>query len=91
MPYIVEHTAFWLKAAELGKDASIFQQQADSLKTAINRHLWIETKEYYGQYLYGGIYPILSPGIDNLGESLSILFDIASNEQACRMIAAYGR
>jgi hypothetical protein len=74
-------------AAELGKDASIFQQQADSLKTAVNRHLWIGPKEYYGQYLYGGIYPILSPGIDNLGESLSILFDIASNEQARRMIA----
>lgn len=74
-------------AAELGKDPKVFEQQSDSLRKAINRYLWIEPKEYYGQYLYGGIYPILSPGIDNLGESLSILFGVASDKQARRMIA----
>lgn len=74
-------------ATELGKDPAIFEQQSDSLRKAINRYLWIDRKGYYGQYLYGGIYPILSPGIDNLGESLSILFGITSDEQSRRMIA----
>lgn len=75
-------------ATELGKNPTIFQQQADSLQKAINRHLWNDPKKYYGQYLYGSIYPILSPGVDNLGESLSILFGVASDERAHHMIAS---
>lgn len=74
-------------ASILGLDAKPYEKQAEILKKVINQNLWMEDKGYYGQYLYGGIYPLLSPGADNLGESLSVLFGVADQHQAARIVA----
>lgn len=71
----------------LGKDISPYTHQAALLKKAINQHLWMPEKGYYGEYLYNSIYPILSSGADNLGESLSILSNVASPQQAKQIIS----
>lgn len=71
----------------IGDDPQLYRQRAEMIGSAMNQYLWMPDKGYYGQYLYGGIYPMLSPGVDNLGESLSILFDIASPQQAASMVA----
>ena len=70
-------------------------ERAEALKQAINRNLWLEEKGYYANYLYGRNYPVLSPRSETLGEALTILWDIASPEQARRMmqsmpVSAYG-
>lgn len=72
----------------LDESPQSYQEQAESIKIAMNRYLWMGEKGYYGQYLYGGIYPILSPGIDNLGESLAILFGIVPDEEVSRMVSS---
>ncbi len=54
-----------------------YHKIAERIKTAINSHFWIPEKNYYGQYLYGRNYEILSPRSEALGEALTVVFDIA--------------
>jgi hypothetical protein len=54
-----------------------YYEIAKRIKTAINTHFWIPEKNYYGQYLYGRNYEILSPRSEALGEALTVVFDIA--------------
>jgi len=50
---------------------------ATELKSGINSQLWIPEKNYYGQYLYGRDYQILSLRSEALGEALCVVFNIA--------------
>jgi len=61
---------------------------ASQLKKAINTHLWIPEKGYYGQYLYGRQFKILSPRSEALGEALTVLFDIADQERQKTVVAS---
>lgn len=65
------------------------------IANSLNTNLWIPKSSFYGQYLYGGFYPVLSQANDNLGQALAIIFDIANPEMAKSIIsntpyAAYG-
>lgn len=60
---------------------------AENIKRGINQYLWLEDKGYYGQFLYGRNFKIVSPRSEALGEALCILFDIADEEQKKRLIA----
>lgn len=70
-------------AKELGKDnfAKKYGIIAQNIKSAVNNRLWMTDKGYYGQYLYGRNYKLLSPKAEALGEALCILFDIADIEK----------
>ena len=57
------------------------------IANSINNNLWIPNLGYYSEYLYGGIYPIQSQAVDNLGQALSIVFDIANPEMARSIIS----
>jgi len=63
------------------KAAAFYKQQAEKIKVGINKWLWMGDKGYYGQYLYGRNYKILSPRDEALGEALSVLFDVADARQ----------
>lgn len=71
-------------AADLGHTAESadYAARAESLVKAINEQFWMPDKGYYGMYLYGRNFPIMNPRAETLGESLAILFDIASPERA---------
>lgn len=56
------------------------------IKSAINDNLWMPDKEFYGQYLYGQYYPLLSGITDNAANPLCILFGIATTEMAEAML-----
>jgi len=76
--------------ARLLKDdpaATKYAKIAGQIKTGINTHLWIPEKGYYGQYLYGRHFKILSPRAEALGEALTILFDIADSERQKTVVA----
>lgn len=62
--------------------ASRYGQIADKIRQGINVHLWVPSKGYYGQYLYGRGYQMLSPRSEALGEALTVLFDIAGDKAA---------
>lgn len=55
---------------------------AEDLKKAINQQLWLADKKYYSQYLYGRLFPLLSPRAEALGEALCVWFGIADPERA---------
>lgn len=76
-------------AVELGHadEASVYLQRAQAIEDAINRELWMPEKGYYAMYKYGRNNLIVNPRAETLGESLAILYDIASPEQA-RTISA---
>lgn len=65
----------------LGVDTD-FKEQGKRIKDAINQNLWQEDKGYYSAYLYGGITPVKSPSLDNLGQALSVIFDVADDDRA---------
>lgn len=57
--------------------AQLYSRQAEKIKTAINKYLWMPDKGYFGQYLYGRNYDLLSPRSEALGEALTVVFDVA--------------
>lgn len=71
-------------AAKLGykNEARHYAAEAKSISDAINKHLWLDDKGYYGMYLYGGDNLIMNPRAETLGESLAILWDIAPADRA---------
>lgn len=71
-------------AAELGKkkEAAEYARESEQLAEAINRQLWMPDRGYYAMYNYGRDFAILNPRAETLGESLAILYDVASPAQA---------
>lgn len=84
----IVHSRAWqvlaCMATQLGdrKTAAQAQERASSIAQAVNSHLWMQDKGYYGMYLYGRDHLILNPRAETLGESLAIMWDIASGERA---------
>ena len=70
------------KALGYAEEAEAYANKAMELAGAINKWLWMEDKGYYAQYRYGRVYKTLSPRSETLGESLCVLFGVASGEQA---------
>jgi len=66
--------------------ATKYSLLADELKKAINTRLWIPEKNYYGQYLYGRNYQLLSPRSEALGEALCVVFDIADGARQKKLV-----
>ena len=71
-------------AEELGKkkEAEAYRVDAQQKADAINSELWLDDKGYYAMYNYGRNFAILNPRTETLGESLAILYDVASPERA---------
>lgn len=67
-----------------GKHAAL----AEKIKNGINQYLWLPEKNYYAQYRYGRNYKIVSPRAEALGEALCVLFGIADDERAKKIIAS---
>jgi hypothetical protein len=68
-------------AKELGHPVEDWDARAERIRGAVNARFWVaaegKTGGYFGQYLYGRESASLSPRAEALGESLTILFDIA--------------
>ena len=73
-------------ARALGEDGSAYDRRAQRIKRSMNQLLWMPDKGYYGEYLYGRAHPALSPRTDSLGESLAMLFEIATPAQQKEML-----
>ncbi len=69
-------------------DAIRYDSIASSIKSAIQKHLWMNDKGYHGQYLYGRSHLILSPRSETLGEALCILFGITEEENIRKAVAS---
>ena len=68
-------------ARALGEPATRWSAVADTVRRAINAHLWQADRGWYGEYRYGRNYLTLSPRSDGLGEALTIIYGVGSPEQ----------
>lgn len=68
--------------------AKQYAHSAGQLSEAINRHLWMEDKGYFAQFMYGRNYLLRSPRSETLGESLAILSGIADSRKSRRIISS---
>ncbi|MFD2999385.1 glycogen debranching protein [Pontibacter toksunensis] len=68
--------------------ADKFKEVAERIKSGMNERLWQEEKGYYGQYLYGRNYKVLSPRAEALGEALSVLYGVADAERSRKVVAS---
>ncbi|QIX61349.1 glycogen debranching protein [Hymenobacter sp. BT18] len=75
-------------AARLGEPAVAAKHRglAERIKQGMNQYLWQEAQGYYGQYLYGRKYRVLSPKAEALGEALSVLFGVADEARARTLV-----
>lgn len=69
------------------KNSDEYRKKASELRSSINDLMWMPNLGFYGQYLYGDYYPILSHSTDQIANSLCILFDIATPEMASSIVA----
>ena len=60
-------------------DEALYNKRAETIRSGIEKHLWIAERGYYGQYLYGRNSKILSPRSEALGEALSVFFDVSDH------------
>ncbi|AKD02081.1 family 78 glycoside hydrolase catalytic domain [Pontibacter korlensis] len=77
--------------AELLNDsegAAKFRKVAEGIKEGMNKLLWQAEKGYYGQYLYGRNYKILSLRAEALGEALSVLYGVADEARRKTVVAS---
>lgn len=87
----IVHYVALTSAAEMGRilgdaaSAEIFDAKALALKEAVNRHLWMDDKGYYAQFLAGRNDDILYTKSETLGQSLAILYGVAEGERAGRL------
>lgn len=84
----VVHAQAWrvlAKIAELlghKEEVADYIAKAEKIEKAINTTLWMPDKGYYAMYTYGRNFPIVNPRAETLGESLAIIYDVASPERA---------
>lgn len=72
----------------LKKDVKKYSQKAEALKKAINDKFWVEEDGYYASYYYGRQNLSRTQHSETLGESFCVLFGIADEERAERIISS---
>lgn len=82
------HSQAWRTLAQMARilgdtsQADEADRRADAIAAAINENLWNPERGYYDMYLYGRNFPVANPRVETLGQSLAILYDIASPDRA---------
>ncbi|HYJ81144.1 MAG TPA: hypothetical protein VEW03_16135 [Longimicrobiaceae bacterium] len=72
-------------AGALGEPSARWTGVADSLRTAINTHLWLPEQGFYANFRYGRAFHSLSPRSDALGEALAIIYGVADAERQTQL------
>lgn len=91
----VAHYALLSFTAELARRVGDTQDQAryadwaNSLKNAINEHLWLEDEGQYSAFIVTSLDQAPSYRFDLLGSALAIITGVASQNQAERIISTY--
>ena len=85
---VLKVTADMATALGNKKDAKKYTQKAEALKQAINDKFWVEEDGYYASYWYGRQNLIRTQHSETLGESFCVLFGIADEERAAKVISS---
>ena len=85
---VLKVTADMATALGNKKDAKKYTLKAEALKKAINDKFWVEEDGYYASYWYGRQNLIRTQHSETLGESFCVLFGIADEERAAKVISS---
>lgn len=66
-----------------------FDGWADALRSAIRQRFWLEDEGLFSTFITTGLDVAPVRRYDLLGSSFAVLFDVASEEQASRILASY--
>lgn len=72
-------------ARALGEPATRWAAVADTVRHAVNAHLWQGCQGWYAEYRYGRNFSALAPRSEGLGESLALIYGIATPAQRARV------
>jgi len=87
----IVHAQAWKVLSEIATDLGKKKEAAEALAMsrkiadAVNEHLWLDDQGYYAMYNYGRDRMLTNPRAETLGESLAILWDVASPERAAKI------
>jgi hypothetical protein len=59
---------------------------ADTVRAAVDAHLWLPDRGYFAEYRYGRAFASLSPRSEGLGEALAVIGGLAAPAQARRIV-----
>ena len=65
-----------------------WESMAVRTRNAINDNFWVPSASYYGQYMYGDMWRVLSPSADNFANPLTVILGIATPEMASRITSS---
>ena len=65
-----------------------YASAAKKIKEGINKYLWLPEKGYYGQFLFGRNFKMVSPRSEALGEALCVVFGIADEKKVKQIVAS---
>ncbi|MCC8037130.1 MAG: hypothetical protein LIP02_03205 [Bacteroidales bacterium] len=71
---------------QLSPEVDKIVAKGEELRQSINTRLWMPQRGYYSEYLYGGAYAIQSQSNDNLGQALSVIFDVATPDMSKSLV-----
>lgn len=74
-------------ADALGEHSGDWTETADGLRTAINRHLWMDDAGFYASFRHGRAFPSLAPRSDALAEALSLIYGVPDAERRASISA----
>lgn len=74
-------------AEALGHSPQDWTEVAETLRTAINTHLWQPETGQYAVFRYGRIFPSLAPRSDALAEALAIIYGVADEDRQAQLAA----
>ena len=74
---------------EKNEDAAKWNDYASQLQDGLKKELWCPERGYYAAYLINGVFPEKYEGYDNLGNALSVLFELCNGEEAVSMLNYY--
>lgn len=74
-------------AGALGEPGGRWTAAADSLRAAVNRHLWQPEAGYYATFRYGRAFQSAAPRSDALGEALAVIYGVADPAQRAEVAA----
>jgi hypothetical protein len=72
-------------ARALGEPSARWDAVADTVRRGVNTHLWLSGYDWYAEYRYGRNAMALSKRSEGLGESLAIIYGVASAQQRARV------
>lgn len=85
----LKYTSYLAKKHGNHTIATKYETWASDLRNDLNKHFWDAKKGLYKTFKISGLDEVMTSSYDLLGNDLAILFDVASSDQAKKIVSNY--